>query len=165
MQIVIGSVCRRPEVAGLFAALGAMTCDYRIELAAQFETHTAAKTGTGLHEQHPASRRRQAMLLAATQWRTCKADIPDRFGVAKRACRLPYRSYCHLLKPRIDARRDSLRNRPIVTFELPECFLQTCRSSFANLCSRTQCIPNRAAQIIVAIDDRRYSICARRGEV
>jgi len=64
MQIVIGSVCRRPEVAGLFAALGAMACDYRFELAAQLETHTAAKAGSGFHEQHSARRRRQAMLLA-----------------------------------------------------------------------------------------------------
>jgi hypothetical protein len=71
-------------VAGLFAALGAMTCDYRIEFAAQFETHSAAKASSGFHEQHSASRRRQAMLLAkpaATQWRTYKADIPTgRFG-------------------------------------------------------------------------------------
>jgi hypothetical protein len=70
MQIVIGSVRRRPEVAGLFAALGAMACDYRIELAAQFETHTAAKAGTGFHEQHSASRRRQAMLLAKARSNT-----------------------------------------------------------------------------------------------
>lgn len=64
MQIIIGSVCRRPEVARLFAALGAMACDYRIELAAQLETYTAAKAGPGFHEQHSASRQRQAMLLA-----------------------------------------------------------------------------------------------------
>ena len=64
MQVVIGSVCRGPEVAGLFAALGAMARDYRIELAAQFETHTGAKAGSGFHELHSAGRRRQAMLLA-----------------------------------------------------------------------------------------------------